>query len=463
MHVAACVATVRSIADREGIECRLYTPQHVKCAATGNKKASKEDVQKAVKRMCNLPQIPEPHHSADAIAASLCYLRSYLNSARFEGNKRKQEQYEAGCEYLRERQYEAAIDAFKETINIDPVYTDAHYGLGRAYLVQNDLDKAGTAAETALKLTQNNHPDSQKLLNAIKHYRSGCNSLSRSEWNVAIDKFQESITLEPIFTEAHCELSRAYFEIGNLEAAKNAAEEALKLRDEYPPAQKLLDVIICYRYLENEQYDAAIEVFTETIDKYPDFTAAHCGLGRAYLGKENLTAVEDSANKARRLDPDCRPALELLESITQAYYDRGCEYLDNQRYNEAIAAFNEVIDRDSNFIDAHCQLGRVYLEQGDLDAARESANAALRIDENCRHARELLIDIQICSLQIDDQEPRVDRERRDRGRRRSPRRRDSNRNRRRNSGRRRSPRSEGKNSGALQRLWSAIRNRLRHH
>ena len=570
LYVAACVATVRSIADREGIECRLYTPQHVKYAATGSRKASKEDVQKAVKRMCNLQKIPEPHHSADAIATSLCYLRSYLNSARFEGNKRKQEQYEVGCEYLRKRQYEAAIDAFKQTINIDPVYTEAHYRLGQAYLAQHNLEEAENAAKKSLKLVENNHPDSQKLLEAIKHYRSGCKLLNSSEWNVAIDKFQESVKLEPIFTEAHCELSRAYFEVDNLEAAKNAAERALELRHEYPPARKLLDVIICYRYLEDKQYDAAIEAFTNTINKYPDFIAAHCGLAQVYLQQGNLPEAEISVKKALEHDPDYPRACALRDNIKQAYYDRGCNHLDNQRYNEAIAAFNEVIDRDSSFIDAHCQRGRAYLEQGDLaaaresartarnldrnhrsartswestrqahiehgraalergeldlaeniasearrfyrrwpparalldairnqrdyqrgmvsleneqfdeaiaafrevinrdssfidaycglsrayfgrrdlDAARESANAALRIDESYQSVHTLLADIereerinlQICELERDVQETRADRERR-----RSPRRRESN-------------------SGAFQRLWSAIRNRLRHH
>lgn len=114
LYVAACVSAVRSIAGKEGIECRLYTPQHVKYAATDKRDASKEDVQNAVKRMCNLPQIPEPHHTADAIAASLCYLRSYLNSSRFEGNKRKMERYNRGCDYIDKRQFNAAIDEFKE-------------------------------------------------------------------------------------------------------------------------------------------------------------------------------------------------------------------------------------------------------------------------------------------------------------------------------------------------------------
>lgn len=585
-HVARCVVQIGSIASEHGIERHLYTPQQVKYIATSDRNASKKDVQYGVKRVCNLPQIPEPHHSADAIAASLCYLRNYLNSSRFEGNKRKKERYEVGCDYLGQKQYETAVDELKEAINIDPIYTDAHYELGRAYLVQDNLEAAENAGKKVLGLTENNHFDSQKLLAAIAHYRSGYNSLNNSEWNVAIDKFQESIKLEPIFTEAHCGLSRAYFEVGNLEAAKNAAEKALGLRDEYPPAQKLLDVITCYRYLEDKQYDAAIRDFTETINKYPDFTAAHCGLAQVYLQQSNLPEAEISANEALRFDSDYPRACALLDDIKQAYYDRGCDHLDNQRYNEAIAAFNEVINRDSSFIDAHCQRGRAYLEQGNLDAARESArtvrnldrnhrsartfwestrqahiehgraalergeldiaeniaqaarrfyrswhparallddirnqrdyqrgmgsleneqfdkaiaafkevihrdsnfidahcglsraylgkgdlnaakksaNDALRIDENCRHARELLKDIQLCSLQIDVQETRVDRERRDRGRRRDSRRRESNRNRRGDRGSRRSPRRRESNSGAFQGLWSAIRNRMRHH
>lgn len=387
LYVAGCVATIKSIANKEGIECRLYTPQHVKCAATGSRKASKEDVQKAVKRMCNLPQIPEPHHSADAIAASLCYLRSYLNSARFEGNKRKQERYEVGCDYLGKKQYETAIEAFKETINIDPIYTEAYYGLGQAYLAQDNLEEAENAARKSLKLAENNHPDSQKLLNAIGHYRLGCKSLNNHEWNEAIDKFEESINLESIFTEAHCGLSKAYLEVGNLEAAKNAAEKALRLRDEYPPAQKLLDVITCYRYLEDKQHDAAIEAFTKTINKYPDSTAAHCGLAQVYFQQSNLPEAEISANEALRFDSDYPRACALLDDIKQAYYDQGCDHLDNQRYNEAIAAFNEVINRDSSFIEAHCQRGRAYLKQGNLDAARKSARTVRTLGKNNRLAR----------------------------------------------------------------------------
>ena len=151
-YVASCVAIIRNTADRHGIECRLYTAQDVKYAATNDKNAKgKMAVQKGVKKVCNLEKIPESDHSADAIAASLCYLRSHLNSARYEGNKERQKQYEKGCDYLDKRRYKASVHKFKEAINIDPIYTDAHYGLGRASIAQGDLGGGGRCCENSPK------------------------------------------------------------------------------------------------------------------------------------------------------------------------------------------------------------------------------------------------------------------------------------------------------------------------
>lgn len=386
-YVAGCVATIRNIADQHGIECRLYTPQEVKAAATGNRNACKVDVQKGVKSVCNLSQIPEPHHSADAIATSLCYLRNYLNSARFEGNKRKQEHYEVGCDYLDRKQYEKAINTFKKTINIDPVYTDAHYELGRAYLVQNDLDRAGTAAKTALRLAKNNHPDSQKLLDAIEHYRSGCNFLNNSEWNMAINKFQESVSLEPIFTEAHYGLGKAYLEVSNLAAAKSAVEEALRLRDEYPPARKLL-VDIKMRYYNNgkiyfnrEEYDQAIFEFQKAVEIDQDFKGAHRFMGETYLKLGDLEKAEKSARDALNIDPNYELARDLLEKIKQKHKEYGDNYRNRKAYTEALKSYQHAIRIDDNYKNAYNNLGMVYSEMNEYSKAIRAYQQAISIDE----------------------------------------------------------------------------------
>ena len=49
-----------------------YTPLQIKLALTGYGRASKPDVQKKVKQILKLKDIPRPNHAADALAAAIC-------------------------------------------------------------------------------------------------------------------------------------------------------------------------------------------------------------------------------------------------------------------------------------------------------------------------------------------------------------------------------------------------------
>ena len=444
-YVASCVATIRNIADRHGIECRLYTAQDVKYAATDNRSANKEQVESGVKKRCSVLMVKNnkkiDDHSADAIAASLCYLRSHLNSSRFEGNKRKQKHWNKGYAYLDKSQYEAAISEFTEAINIDPIYVDAHCGLGRVYLAQGHLEETKNAAKKALSLAENSHSDSQKVLDAIKHYRLGCNAVDNKQFDEAIVKFRESINLERIFPEAHCELSRAYLGAGNPKAAKDAAVEALRLRDDYPPARNLLNAINFYHtglnFLNNQLYDEATNRFKKAIDREPIFTAAHYRLGYAHFQNRAPEAAEQSANhtlelninyqlahalldeikkayvdkgygalerldlieaeqyrnKALQIDEYYQPAYELFESIKKAYYKQAYDYLNDKQYDYAISEFNKLINKDPNFVDAYCGLGCSYFKRGNLKAAENYAKEALKLEDNYQPALQVLEDI----------------------------------------------------------------------
>ena len=331
LDVAGCVAMIRSVADRHNIECHLYTPQHVKDVATeGNRNASKLEVQRAVKKMCNLQEIPQPDHSADAIAVSLCFLRNHLNFSRFQGNARKQEHCKGGHILLDEGQYNAAVTEFKEAINIDPIFTEAHCSLGRAYLEQGNLEAAANAAKKVLGFEDNDYPPARELLRAIK--------------------------------QAHCDRGDTYFSQGKLKAAENSATEALRLESNDLSAHGILEQIKQAYYdqalthLNNERYDEAIVQFKETINRYSNFIAAYCGLGQAYLGQGRLRAAENSATEALRLESNYPPAHELLNAIKQT----------------------------------HCDHGDAYLNQGKLGVAENSAKEALRLDSNYQSARELL-------------------------------------------------------------------------
>jgi crossover junction endodeoxyribonuclease RuvC len=64
-----------------GVEIAEYTPLQVKQSVTGYGKAVKSQVQEMTKRILNLPAIPKPDDTADALAIAICHGHTY-NSAR---------------------------------------------------------------------------------------------------------------------------------------------------------------------------------------------------------------------------------------------------------------------------------------------------------------------------------------------------------------------------------------------
>ena len=63
-------------AQQKGLVYYQYTPAQVKQAVTGYGKADKQQIQQMVKVLLNLPRIPKPDDTADALAIAICHLQS---------------------------------------------------------------------------------------------------------------------------------------------------------------------------------------------------------------------------------------------------------------------------------------------------------------------------------------------------------------------------------------------------
>ena len=55
------------------LPCFSYTPQQIKQAVCGSGRAAKDQVQRMVGTLLELPAPPEPDHAADALAVALCH------------------------------------------------------------------------------------------------------------------------------------------------------------------------------------------------------------------------------------------------------------------------------------------------------------------------------------------------------------------------------------------------------
>jgi crossover junction endodeoxyribonuclease RuvC len=56
-----------------GVECAEYAPSRVKQAVAGYGRAEKQQVQRMVKAICGMRELPSPSHAADALAVAICH------------------------------------------------------------------------------------------------------------------------------------------------------------------------------------------------------------------------------------------------------------------------------------------------------------------------------------------------------------------------------------------------------
>lgn len=76
LAVGQARGVVMLAAAQRGIPCFDYTPQAVKKSVCGSGSAAKDQVQRMVATLLNLPEPPTPDHAADAFAVAICHAGS---------------------------------------------------------------------------------------------------------------------------------------------------------------------------------------------------------------------------------------------------------------------------------------------------------------------------------------------------------------------------------------------------
>jgi crossover junction endodeoxyribonuclease RuvC len=73
LSVGQARGAVLVAAANAGVACAEYAPAAVKQAVCGYGRAEKGQVQRMVKTILALPELPRPNHAADALAVAICH------------------------------------------------------------------------------------------------------------------------------------------------------------------------------------------------------------------------------------------------------------------------------------------------------------------------------------------------------------------------------------------------------
>lgn len=278
----------------------------------------------------------------------------------------KEGHYRLGEAYLNDQQYAEAITHFQMALRLDADFIDAHVGVCRAYLAQNDTENAETAVLTAQRLAPN-ATAVVSLCDALKetYYQKGLTDYNAERYREAVDGFEKAIALDATYLAAYHALALAYFGLHALSEAKKAAQAALRIDPTYAPVVSLLKTIDPSPP-DPEPADTLPEPSDEPASDEPASDVAS-------------VAVEAPSQETQEIDTDA-----LEKALQQALV-----FLNNKQYRQAEATLKKLIKANPNDVAPHYHLAQTYMEIEAFRDAQREIDIALRMRPTYRPALEL--------------------------------------------------------------------------
>jgi adenylate cyclase len=199
----------------------------------------------------------------------------------------------------------------------------------------------------------------------------------RKESNaMARQMFQKAIALDSNYARAYANLSWTYFvewlyqwtqDPGGLNRALEAAKKAVALDDSSSDAH----LVLGWNFLWEKQQDLGVAEMERAVSLDPNSSDACAFLAEGLNFSGRPEEAIAFSKKAMRLDPNYPVYVALF--LAQSYFLL-------RRYDQALAAYREVLSRNPDYLPAHEQLAVVHMELGREKEARAEVAEALRIN-----------------------------------------------------------------------------------
>ena len=131
----------------------------------------------------------------------------------------------------------------------------------------------------------------------------GVLQIEKGDLNGAIEKYEQSLRLNPDYPEAHYNFGSALLQEGQVDEAIRQCELALKLLPNEPDAH----IVLGNAFLAREDLDQAIREYVRAVAIRPDDYIAHYNLANALQHKGEIESAAREFEKARELKPSERP------------------------------------------------------------------------------------------------------------------------------------------------------------
>jgi len=213
----------------------------------------------------------------------------------------------------------------------------------------------------------------EKYLKAQEH----SNRETKEDVLVARRLAQEAIALDPEYAAAYLLVGWTYLgdiwfgmtktPSESIARAEEMAQKAISIHGLTAGENGLLSSI----HVLKKDWDKAIAYGEKAVEQRPNYAGLHDILGYALSRNGQFDEAISRIKKALQLNP-VRP-LNYLNNLAYAY-------LFSKQYEKAISSWNEILERDTDYLYAYVGLTIAYWFTGSKDQARKAAQQVLRVN-----------------------------------------------------------------------------------
>ncbi len=229
------------------------------------------------------------------------------------------------------------LSALTMQLNADPKNSDLYYSRAKLYLDNKNFSAAQSDITQALNM-DSTKADYYLILADLQ--------FANYKLKNATASFEKSLKLDPKNIQANLKLAELYLYLKGYPKVFEYADAALKIDKHTAKAY----FIKGFAFAENGDTTSAISSLQTVVELEPNNFDAYMELGNLFEAKHSKLAFQYYDN-ALRIKPN-----DLL-----ALYDRSNCYQEFEDYNKAIEGYYAILKIDSNYADAHYNLGYIHL------------------------------------------------------------------------------------------------------
>lgn len=158
--------------------------------------------------------------------------------------------YDQGCRYLLVMKYGKAIISFKQALRINDLYAEAYKGLADAYRGKGDEENCKSYLKRAAEIYAqfDRLEETKRIFIEILKYETktpnpyntlGVKLRQQGDYAGAIHAYTQALELTPEDENIHFNMSKAFYFMGDLDAARDSIILALSYNPDFPEAQTI--------------------------------------------------------------------------------------------------------------------------------------------------------------------------------------------------------------------------------